>query len=160
MNPGRAPATLGILPARLAALALWFAPPAQACPAEVLAARVGVEVAHATEADAVHAAHSSALLGGGSAFSTAQAARRVMSEGRDWQFTGQIVLNAEVADDRVATPYRTQANSGPMLVATELLEELVLSGYAGATLSLSGRMAKDPDGGQLVVLTSWRVINS
>ena len=160
MNPHRAPATLPLLTACLTALALLAAHTAQACPAEVIASRIGVDAAQAADADAAHAARGAALLGSASAFSTAQAARRVMSIGRDWQFTGQITANSEEPAASVATPYRAQANSGPAIVATELLEELVLSGHAGATLSLAGRLAKGTDGSQLVVLTSWRVINS
>ena len=156
MNRGPAPATLRPLPACLAALALCFAPAAQACPVEVIEARIGAEAAQAGEADA---ARSPELLRGASAFATAQAARQVISVGRDWQFTGQVVANPEDPPEGVATPYRVQANGGPAIVATELLEELVLGGHASATLSLAGRLMKQPDGGQLVVLTSWRVIN-
>lgn len=159
MNRGPAPATLRPLPACLAALALCLAPSAQACPVEVIEARIGAEAAQAGEADASHAARSPELLRSASAFATAQAARQVISVGRDWQFTGQIVEHPEDTPDGVATPYRVQANGGPVLVATELLEELVLGGHASATLSLAGRLVKQPDGGQLVVLTSWRVIN-
>jgi hypothetical protein len=126
----------------------------------MLATRVGHESAEATESDAAHAARGADLLRAASAFATAQEARRVMSVGRDWQFTGQIVLDTEALSSRVAVPYRAQTNGGPWIVATELLEALVLSGHAGSTLALAGRMTKSTDGLPVVVLTSWRVINS
>ena len=159
MNAAPGPATLKPLPACLVAFALCLSPSVEACPVEAVQARIGADSAQAQEADAAHAARSPELLGAASAFATAQAARQVMSLGRDWQFTVQLAENPEEVPDDVATPYRVQANGGPELLATELLEALVLGGHAGATLSLAGRMMKQPDGGQLVVLTSWRVIN-
>ncbi len=109
---------------------------------------------------AVHAAKSPDLLGAHSAWATSQAARRAIAEGRDWRFTGQIARTANDLPSDVGAPYRTRSNEEGWILATELLEALVLAGHVDATLELAGRRHKGEDGEFVVVLTSWRVINS
>lgn len=142
------------------ALVITAAPQAQACPYEELQARASGTSARVSEDVAAHPAHGADLLGRHSAWSTGLLARRVVAEGRDWQFTGQISATANDLVAGVAAPYRVQAAEGGWILATELLEALVLAGHSGATLELAGRRFKTEDGEPFVVLTSWRVINS
>jgi len=135
-------------------------PSARACPyAETVVVAMADEV-QVTEQAAAHPAHGADILGPNPMWTTGLMARRVMMDGRDWSFTGQIIATGNDLPSRVATPYRTQANDGAMLVGTELLENLVLGGHAGATLKLAGRSLKGDDGIVYVVITWYQVINS
>lgn len=144
----------------LASALVVTAAPARACPSEELQARAATTSASVTEEVASHPAHSGELLGDHSAWSTGLLARRVVADGRDWRFTGQIIRSSNDLVAGVAAPYRLQSAEGAWILATELLEALVASGHAGATLELAGRRFKGDDGEYIVVLTSWRVINS
>lgn len=134
-------------------------PIARACPYEELQARAAGTSATVTEEVAAHPAHGAELLGRHSAWSTGLLARRVISEGRDWEYTGQLARTANDLVAGVAAPYRVQGAEGGWVLATELLEALVLAGHAGATLEIAGRRFKSEEGESFVVLTSWRVIN-
>ncbi|MSQ02019.1 MAG: hypothetical protein EXR71_09015 [Myxococcales bacterium] len=145
----------------LASAALFLsAGSAIACPYEELAARAAASSVAVDDTAAVHAAQGAELLGPHSAWATSQAARRALAEGRDWRFTGQIVRTTNDLASDVGAPYRTRSNEPGWILATEILEALVLAGHAEATLELAGRRHKGGDGEFVVVLTSWRVINS
>ena len=131
-----------------------------ACPYEQLTARAAASSVEVGDDAAVHAAQSAELLGAHSAWATSQAARRTIAEGRDWRFTGQIARTANDLVSGASAPYRTRSNEQGWILATEVLEALVLAGHADATLELAGRRHKGEDGEFVVVLTSWRVINS
>lgn len=146
-----------VVPALFVAIALQGA---LACPYDDAVAAARAEAVTVTDEVAAHAAHSAALLGGHSSYATGLMARRVISDGRDWSFAGQIIAGASDPAGRVAAPYRTATNDGALLVATELLETIVRAGYDGATLKLAGRGFKGEDGVTYVVLTSYKVINS
>jgi len=149
----RLSATLTIV---LAALAT----PARACPYEETLAVARADEAQVADAAAAHAAHDAELLGANAAWTTGLMARRVISDGRDWSFTGQITATGNDLPSRVAAPYRTQAAEGAMLVGTELLENLILGGHSGSTLKLAGRSLRGEDGVVYVVITRYQVINS
>ncbi len=135
------------------------APGAWACPAEELQERAGATSASADDEAAAHPAHTVELLGRSGAWSTALLARRVVSTGRDWRYTGQIVRAESDPAADVAAPFRLQAGEGGWVLATELLELLIQAGHELATLELAGRRLRADDGEYFVVLTSWRVIN-
>lgn len=137
-----------------------LSPPARACPYEETVAVAQADEVQVSESAAMHAAHSAAILGPNPAWTTGLMARRVVEDGRDWSFTGQIVPTTNDLPSQVSAPYRTQVNLGAMLVGTELLENLVLGGHASSTLKLAGRSLKGEDGVLYVVLTWYQVINS
>ncbi len=154
-------APLLISSAAIFVLAAW-APRASACPydAQAAAAPDGPEVASVDENVATHVAHGAPMIGSNCSYSTGLMARRVLGEGRDWTFVGQLDPTANDLASHVATPYRTRsAGQAAFLVATELLERLLAEDRTEATLALSGRTL-EVDGVTYVVLTSYRVINS
>ncbi len=130
---------------------------AWACPYDAIAP---VEAATADESIASHVAHGAELIGGNCSYTTGLMARRVLGEGRDWQYVGEIDSVSNNLTTHVAAPFRTRS-AGPAsyLVATELLERLVTGKRGEATLELVGR-SLEIDGVVYVVLTSFRVINS
>ena len=144
-----------------ASICLLSASSANACPYdETAAAAEPAETARVDEIAATHAASSAVLVGANCAYSTGLMARRVIAEGRDWTYVGGLRSSANDLPSRVAAPYRTLGGDpAGYVVATEILETLVGSGHAGATLSLSGR-SMEVDGTTYVVLTSFRVINA
>lgn len=133
------------------------APLVWACPYDAVTA---VDAAAAVDAVAAHVAHGPDLIGGNCSYTTGLMARRVLGEGRDWQYVGELEAAPNTSATHVAAPFRTQsAGSSSFVVATELLERLVAAGKAEATLELAGR-SLEIDGVVYVVLTSFRVINS
>lgn len=154
-------APLLILPAAITVLVATV-PRARACPYDAQAAALNdaAEVASVDENVATHVAHGAPMIGSNCSYSTGLMARRVLGEGRDWTFVGQLDRTANDLASHVATPYRTRtAGAGAFLVATELLERLLADDRSEATLALSGRTL-EVDGVVYVVLTSYRVINS
>ncbi|MBM4389569.1 MAG: hypothetical protein FJ090_00495 [Deltaproteobacteria bacterium] len=154
-------AHLLISPAAIIVLAGWV-PRASACPSDAqgAATHVDAEAASVDEIVAMHVAHGAPMIGSNCSYSTGLMARRVLGEGRDWTFVGQVEPTANDLASHVATPYRTRsAGQSAFLVATELLERLLAEDRTDATLALSGRTL-DVDGVTYVVLTSYRVVNS
>ncbi len=143
-----------------AVIVVVLARSAPACPYDETLAVAHAAAANVADDVAAHPAHGADLLGGNSAYATGLMARRVISDGRDWSFTGQIVPGENDLGSHVAVPFRVAANDGAWLVATELLENLVDGGHGSATLKLAGRSFKGEDGVLYVVLTSYKVINS
>ncbi|MBM4368337.1 MAG: hypothetical protein FJ102_19140 [Deltaproteobacteria bacterium] len=147
--------------AAIIVLAGW-APRASACPYDAPGAAThgDADAASVDEIVATHVAHGAPMIGSNCSYSTGLMARRVLGEGRDWTFVGQLDRTANDLASHVATPYRTRSAGQPaFLVATELLERLLAEDRTEATLALSGRTL-DVDGVTYVVLTSYRVVNS
>jgi hypothetical protein len=132
---------------------------ARACPGELPVANPA-EAGTIQAAVAHHAARRSGLLGAGDAFSTSLAARRVLREGREWTWVGSLRPAGSQPGDEVAAPYLApEADAGPLVLATELLELALNSGVLSRRVSLAGRVL-EVDGQALAVVTSYRVMSS
>ena len=144
-----------------AAFCCLYAPGAAACPYDEAASTAQpVANAHVDEVAATHTARAAVLVGANCSYSTGLMARRVIAEGRDWTYVGSLAASGNDLASRVATPFHTVGGDpGGFVVATEILETLVVAGYSTATLSLAGR-SMEIDGIRYVVLTSFRVINA
>ncbi len=129
--------------------------PVFACPgAEATAA----DAATATEAAALHTATSARLVGANCSYTTGVMASRVVKEGVDWQFTGILKDTLNNLDSHVASPFRAEGD-GAFVIATEILESLVLTGVKNRKVFLQGRVL-EVDGVRYAVVTSYRVVNS
>jgi hypothetical protein len=147
-----------LIPA-LSALAL-FAGHGEACPYDAAADEAGPTAALQVEAAAAeHPAHGADLLGANCPFATALMARKVMEEGRDWTWQGQLGISMARSSNRVAAPY--EARDGRLrawLVATEALETLIAAGHESSTLELQGRLLTT-DGVSYAVITSFKALD-
>jgi len=106
---------------------------------------------------ASHCARAASLVGSNCSYTTGMMARRVIEEGQDWTYIGELAQTGNDLANKVAAPYSVA--DGFHVIANELVEVLSQEGHANARLSLAGRLL-EVDGVRYVVLTSFRVINS
>lgn len=128
---------------------------ALACPG---AEAVAADAASTTAEAASHSATNARLVGANCSYSTSLMAGRVLKEGSDWSFSGVLKDTSNNLESHVASPFRAEGD-GALVIATEILESLVLTGVVGRKVSLEGRVL-DVDGVRYAVVTSYRVINS
>lgn len=108
-------------------------------------------------AGASHCARGAALLGSNCSYTTGMMARRVLEEGQDWTYVGELVGSPNNLSTMVAAPFTVA--DGYHVIANELVEVLSQEGHSTSRLSLVGKLL-EVDGVRYVVLTSFRVINS
>ncbi len=142
---------VALLPAAMAG-----APDARASGAAVAASAVpGAASVDATEAS--HCARAGQLIGSNCSYTTGMMARRVLEEGQEWAYVGELAASPNNLPSMVAAPYTV--SDGFHVIANELVEMMNQEGHAQARLSLVGKLL-EVDGVRYVVLTSFRVINS
>lgn len=141
---------VALLPSAMAGPA---ASPASAAPTSVPT----VETASVDAAAASHCARTGALIGSNCSYTTGMMARRVVEEGQDWTYVGELTSSSNNLGSMVAAPYTVA--DGFHVIANELVEVMSQEGHAQARLSLVGKLL-EVDGVRYVVLTSFRVINS
>lgn len=136
---------------------LLWATAAWACPAELAdpTAVASGESVRMTPDQAVHSARPGKLVGASCLASTGLMARRVMEEGAPWRWQGTLNPMEGNLESGASCPYT--ADQGTFnLLATGLLETIVLCGYATQPLDLEGQLL-EVDGVRYVVLTAFRV---
>ena len=115
-------------------------------------------VVTAASADAAaHCAKSEQLVGSNCSYTTGMMARRVMEEGQDWRWTGELVAGANNLTSSVAVPF--EAGGGTHVIANELLETLSSGGHARGRHAFTGKLL-EVDGVRYVVLTSFKDLAS
>ncbi|MDP2314155.1 MAG: hypothetical protein Q8P41_14730 [Pseudomonadota bacterium] len=124
--------------------------PSTAAPAVLASASVDATAAS-------HCARAGELMGSNCSYTTGMMARRVLEEGQDWSFIGQLTGGANNLVSMVAAPYT--ASEGVHVIANELVELMAVEGHTAARLSLAGKLL-EVDGVRYVVLTSFKVINA
>ena len=135
---------------------LWTAA-AWACPAELVdpAAVAGGESVRLSPDQAVHSARPGKLVGASCLASTGLMARRVMEEGTTWRWQGTLTPMEGNLENSASCPYTAEGGTFNLL-ATGLLEALVVCGYAGQPLELEGQLL-EVEGVRYVVITAFRV---
>lgn len=124
--------------------------PSAAAPAVVAAASLDVTAAS-------HAARTGELIGSNCSYTTGMMARRVLEEGHDWAYVGDLAPSSNNLGSMVAVPYT--AAEGVNIIANELVEVMSVDGHVGSRLSLAGKVL-EVDGVRYVVLTSYKVVNA
>lgn len=89
--------------------------------------------------EAEQPARNPALLGDACSFTTGMVARRVLSEGDAWTFTGFLVPAERAPDAHVASPFAVGPDEDVFVVANEVVDTLVGNGLSAARLTLEGR---------------------
>jgi hypothetical protein len=128
---------------------------ASACPYEENAPTTS-EAASVDAVAATHCARSAELVGANCSYTTGMVARRVVEEGDDWAWRGELTVASNTLASQVAAPFTAD---GFRVVANELVELIVDGGHGGARMSLTGK-ALEIEGVRYVVLTSFEVLNS
>ncbi len=124
--------------------------PSTAAPAVVAAASLDASAAS-------HAARAGELIGSNCSYTTGMMARRVLEEGQDWAFVGELAASSNNLGSMVAVPFT--ASEGVNVIANELVEVMTADGHVGSRLSLAGKVL-EVDGVRYVVLTSYKVVNA
>ena len=138
----------------LSLASMVFLPAAYAGPYETAA---HVAPSNAAPTIVSHSARAGELIGSNCSYTTGMMARRVLEEGQDWSYVGELTASGNNLGSMVAVPYT--ASEGVNIIANELLEIMAADGYTRSRLSLSGKLL-EVDGVRYVVLTSYKVINS
>lgn len=142
-----------------------FLPPAFAGPHDEVTAHVSpstaapavVAAASLDASAASHAARGGELIGSNCSYTTGMMARRVLEEGQDWTYVGELTASSNNLGSMVAVPYT--ATEGVNIIANELVEVMAVDGHVGSRLSLAGKVL-EVDGVRYVVLTSYKVVNA
>lgn len=86
-------------------------------------------------------------------------AQRVLNEGRDWSYVGQLALSERNLDSHVACPFTLADDTNTYLIANELMEQLVESKNTGVRLELVGRTL-NVDNIWYVVIVSYKILDT
>jgi hypothetical protein len=140
-----------------AASLVAFSSTASAAPPAPAVAVATAEAASVDTAAASHCARAGKLIGSNCSYTTGMMARRVLEEGQDWTFVGELTTSRNDLASMVAAPFTV--SDGFHVIANELVELMNQEGHAGSRLSLVGKLL-EVDGVRYVVLTSFRVINT